>query len=256
MELQALSAKSAKVRKTASECVAEADGRLEKLKREEAILSPEEPKGKQAKAEEGVEQEEQPALESPELTKERVALASRKASLRARRATCQLMLLRTVDLNSQVEALVQNVLARQLVTRGPSLVEVVNNFVSGLIMLVERPVSTGDWIVVGGSEGYVKRISIRSTTLQTFDRADVIVPNSELISGQVTNWMLRGDLWGRIKVPVGVAYGSDTAKVKDALLEIASKHPEVIRDNPGISDPYVVPAASPRICRFSTPERV
>lgn len=112
---------------------------------------------------------------------------------------------------------------------GFGLQNIVNNFVSGLILLFERPVKTGDWIMVGNTEGYVKRIRIRSTQIQTFDRADVIVPNSELISGQVTNWMLH-DPRGRIRVPVGVAYGSDTQKVKEVLERIAAEHPSVITD--------------------------
>ena len=122
---------------------------------------------------------------------------------------------------------------------GFGLQNIVNNFISGLIMLVERPVRAGDWIVVGTTEGYVKDISIRTTTIQTFDRADVIVPNSDLISGQVTNWTLRSQ-WGRIKVPVGVAYGSDTAMVKAILLEIVSNHDEVIKGNPNLPDPAVL----------------
>ena len=111
---------------------------------------------------------------------------------------------------------------------GFGLQNIVNNFVSGLILLFERPIKSGDWIVVGSTEGYVKRIKMRSTLIQTFDRADVIVPNSELISSQVTNWMLY-DTRGRARVPVGVAYGSDTQKVKEILLQVANEHPEVIK---------------------------
>ena len=122
---------------------------------------------------------------------------------------------------------------------GFGLQNVVNNFVSGIIMLVERPVRTGDWIVVGSTEGHVQRISIRTTTIRTFDRADVIVPNSDLISGQVTNWTLR-NAWGRIKVPIGVAYGSDTATVKETLLEIANNNADVIKGNPQLPDPNVL----------------
>ncbi len=112
---------------------------------------------------------------------------------------------------------------------GFGLQNVVNNFVSGLILLFERPIKTGDWISVGDTEGYVKSIRMRSTQIQTFDRADVIVPNSELISGQVTNWMLH-DPRGRVRVPVGVAYGSDTEKVRQILLDVAAAHKEVITD--------------------------
>ncbi|MDT8404805.1 MAG: mechanosensitive ion channel [Sulfuriflexus sp.] len=112
---------------------------------------------------------------------------------------------------------------------GFGLQNIVNNFVSGLVLLFERPIKAGDWIVVGATEGYVKRIRIRATQIQTFDRADVIVPNSELVSGQVTNWMLH-DTRGRARIPVGVAYGTDTAKVKKILLELAEQHEEIITD--------------------------
>jgi len=112
---------------------------------------------------------------------------------------------------------------------GFGLQNIVNNFVSGLILLFERPVRTGDWVSVGDTEGYVKKISIRSTEIQTFDRADVIVPNSELISRHVTNFMLH-DPRGRIKIPIGVAYGSDVYKVRDLLLKACSDHPLVIND--------------------------
>ncbi len=108
-----------------------------------------------------------------------------------------------------------------------------------LILLFERPIRTGDWIVVGSTEGYVRKISIRSTQIETFDRADVIVPNSELISNQVTNWMLH-DPWGRVIVPVGVAYGSDVEKVREVLLQAAREHPLVIADGTRVSAPRVL----------------
>lgn len=122
---------------------------------------------------------------------------------------------------------------------GFGLQNIVNNFVSGLILLFARPIRTGDWIVVGGTEGYVKQISIRSTQIQTFDQADVIVPNSELISGQVTNWMLESAR-GRLIVPIGVAYGTDPGRVRDILLNIAQEHPRVLKDVPGVPNPRVM----------------
>lgn len=112
---------------------------------------------------------------------------------------------------------------------GFGMQNIVNNFVSGLILLFERPIKRGDWIVAGTTEGYVKKISVRSTIIQTFDRADVIVPNSELISSPVTNMMFN-DPRGRLRVSVGVAYGSDTALVRQLLLDIANGHREVVTD--------------------------
>lgn len=122
---------------------------------------------------------------------------------------------------------------------GFGLQNIVNNFVSGLILLFERPVRPGDWIVVGNTEGYVKRISIRYTQIQTFDRADVLVPNSELISNQVTNWMLTDSI-GRVIVPIGVAYGTDTRKVRDILNRIAREHPLVLTSDPRVNAPKVM----------------
>jgi len=119
---------------------------------------------------------------------------------------------------------------------GFGLQNMVNNFVSGLILLFERPVRTGDWIVVGDMQGIVRKISIRTTQIETFDRADVIVPNSELISNKVTNLMLN-DPWGRITVSVGVAYGSDVQQVLAILLSIANEHPGVLKNQPGVPPP-------------------
>lgn len=111
---------------------------------------------------------------------------------------------------------------------GFGLQSIVNNFVSGLILLVERPIKVGDWIQVGTNQGYVRKISVRSTEVETFDRASIIVPNSELISGAVINLTHRNAL-GRLSIAVGTSYDCDPEVVQKLLLRVADESPLVAK---------------------------
>jgi small-conductance mechanosensitive channel len=111
---------------------------------------------------------------------------------------------------------------------GFGLQNVVSNFVSGLILLVERPFRVGDWIEAGKTAGFVRKIAVRATEIETFQGQSVTLPNSELVNGAVTNWTLRNNV-GRIDIPIGVSYDADPEQVEALLLGVARAEPEVVR---------------------------
>ena len=112
---------------------------------------------------------------------------------------------------------------------GFGLQSVVNNFVSGLILLFERPIHVGDTVQVGSLQGRVRRIGIRASIVRTMQGAEIIVPNAQLITEQVTNWTLSDQL-RRIDLPVGVNYGAAPKKVIDLLESLARAHPQVLQN--------------------------
>ena len=114
---------------------------------------------------------------------------------------------------------------------GFGLKDIVNNFISGLILLIERPIRPGDRVMIGNIEGFVKKIRIRSTQIKTLEQTDFIVPNSEIILGHLTNLTFH-DFYARVFIAIHVAYGSDTELVSKTLLEIARTHPKIITEDP------------------------
>jgi len=124
---------------------------------------------------------------------------------------------------------VQWLVAALSVGVGFGLQELVANFISGLILLFERPIRVGDVITVDGVSGVVTRVQMRATTIRNWDRQEYIVPNKDLVTGRLLNWTLSSQM-NRITVKVGVAYGSDVHKVRKVLLDIVSAHEKILSD--------------------------
>ena len=110
---------------------------------------------------------------------------------------------------------------------GFGLQSIVNNFISGLILLAERPIRVGDWVVLDSGQGIVKRINVRATEIETFDSCSIIVPNLMLITGVVKNWT-HSDTLGQFLVAVTVDLGSDLEIVRKLLIDTAREHPKVM----------------------------
>jgi small-conductance mechanosensitive channel len=134
--------------------------------------------------------------------------------------------LSTAQINLSALAIVLGFLS---VGIGFGLQNITSNFISGLILLIERPVSVGDYVRVGDEVGTVLDIKMRSTLINTQDNVTIIVPNSQLIEHEVVNWS-HGDTRVRIHAPIGVAYGSNMQAVRVALEKVAAEHPSVLKD--------------------------
>jgi potassium efflux system protein len=112
---------------------------------------------------------------------------------------------------------------------GFGLQEIFANFVSGLIVLLERPIRVGDVVTIGDVTGSVSRIRMRATTVTNWDRQELIIPNKEFVTGQLLNWTLSSAI-NRVVIPVGIAYGSDAELGRDLLLEAAAEMEHVMED--------------------------
>jgi len=114
---------------------------------------------------------------------------------------------------------------------GFGLQEIVANFISGLIILFERPIRVGDAVTVGDVSGVVSKIRIRATSITAWDRKELIVPNKEFVTGRLINWTFADSIL-RVEIPIGIAYGSDTEKAKKRMVEIARRNKNVLSDPP------------------------
>jgi small-conductance mechanosensitive channel len=112
---------------------------------------------------------------------------------------------------------------------GFGLQHIISNFISGLIILAERPIAIGDRVEIGDAVGRVREISLRSTTLVTNDNIAIIVPNADLITQRVTNWSYE-DPRVRFRIPFGVAYGTDLDRLRQLLLKVADEHPQALKE--------------------------
>ncbi len=124
---------------------------------------------------------------------------------------------------------IQWLVAALSVGLGFGLQEIVANFVSGIILLFERPIRVGDTVTAAGISGVVVRIRIRATTIRTWDRQELVVPNKEFITGQLLNWTLSDQL-NRLIITIGVAYGSDVDRAFELMLQAARENPNVLDD--------------------------
>ncbi|MCG8650563.1 MAG: mechanosensitive ion channel [Pirellulales bacterium] len=123
------------------------------------------------------------------------------------------------------------IVAAASVGLGFGLQEILANFVSGIILLLEQPIRVGDIVTVDGSTGVVTKMQIRATTVTNWDRQELVIPNKDLVTGKLLNWTL-SNVINRVVIHVGVAYGANPDQVRELLLEVVHKHPEVL-DDPG-----------------------
>ena len=126
-------------------------------------------------------------------------------------------------------ASMQWMVAAMTVGLGFGLQEIFANFVSGLIILLERPIRLGDFVTVNGKTGFVTKIQFRATTIADLDRRELLVPNKKFITDELINWTL-SDPITRLVIPIGIAYGSDTALTHRLLMEVATEHPAVLKE--------------------------